>query len=124
MANPCLITNFLADGAIAQFQIVKPGANSDDVKEAAAATDALIGISTFVPSDDNTSCDVVVCGIADLLLGGTVAFGDQLTSDANGNGVKAVPGAGLNVRTIGIAFKAGVSGDIIPCLIALGSAQG
>ena len=117
MANPETIKNYIADGAVGQYLIVKPGTNPNDVKVAAAGTDKVIGVSTFVAADDNSPCDVIHDGIADVICGGNVAFGDLLTSDANGKAVVAV----ATNRTIGTALSAGAAGDIIPVLIDLGN---
>jgi hypothetical protein len=66
----------------------------------------------------------VFAGIAYVKLGGTVARGDILTSDTNGNAITAAPAAGTNNRTIGIARVSGVVGDVAEVMLALGTFQG
>lgn len=124
MRNDGLIKNYTAGGAIAAYRIVKWSADST-VVQAAAATDALIGISTRIAaaaSGDRT--DIVRSGIAEVEYGGNVTRGDPLTSDSSGKAVAAAPAAGSNARIIGIAEVSGVSGDIGSALIAPSVMQG
>ena len=124
MANNGLTKSYTAEGAIGANLIVKVGAADYGVLVAAAATDKLIGISTEVSAASGERLDVVHSGIADLKLGGTVARGDLLTSDASGQGVTAAPSAGTNNRIIAMALISGVSGDVIPVLVDVVSFQG
>lgn len=124
MANNGLTKSYTAEGAINPFRIVKVGAADYGVLQGAAVADKLIGISTEVDAASGERIDVVQEGIADLKLGGTVARGDLLTTDASGQGVTAAPAAGTNNRIVGVALISGVSGDIIPVQLSLGSFQG
>lgn len=124
MANNGLTKSYTAEGAISANTIVKVGANDYGILQGAAATDKLIGITTEIPASSGERTDVVLEGIADLKLGGTVARGDLLTSDASGQGVTAAPAAGSNNRIIAMALISGVSGDIIPVKVAPSSLQG
>jgi hypothetical protein len=125
MANPGLSKTRIAVAAIPAYTIVKPsGVNDGEVVPAAAATDKLMGVAQNVAVANGQCVDVVLTDIANVLLGGTVAEMDPITSDANGNGVKSAPAAGVNNRTIGYALASGVAGDIIPVYLAAGSLQG
>lgn len=124
MANNGLTKSYTAEGAITANTIVKVGAADYGVLAAAAVADKSIGISTDIAAASGERCDVVHSGIADLKLGGTVARGDLLTSDASGFGVTAAPAAGTNNRIVGEALISGVSGDLIPVLVIPGSFQG
>jgi hypothetical protein len=125
MSNNILLTkSFNAGGALVANSIVKVGANDYDVLQAAAATDFLLGVTTEIASVSAERADVILIGIADLKINGTVARGAQLTSDASGLGITAAPGAGTNNRVIGTALISGVAGDIIPVLVGPGSFQG
>lgn len=119
-----LNTNHVAQGAIAAFRIVKPGTADRTLVQAAASTDALIGVMESVAPGAGERCDAVRVGVARLEYGGTVAAGDPITADANGRGIKAVPAAGSNVRIVGFAEVAAVSGDIADVLLAPGVMQG
>lgn len=123
--NNGLTKNYVAEGAISAARIVKVGANDYGVLLAAAVSDKLLGVSTEdVDSASGERIDVIHEGIASLKLGGTVARGDFLTTDASGQGVTAAPGAGTNNQVIGKALISGVSGDIIPVLVAPSMMQG
>lgn len=124
--NPILTKSYNAGGAIVANSIVKAGANDYDVLQADGPTAAakLLGITTEVGAASGERVDVTLIGTADLKLGGTVARGDPVTSDASGFGVAAAPGAGVNNRIVGIALISGVSGDIIPVLISNSMLQG
>ena len=67
---------------------------------------------------------VQLYGIAEVKLGGTVTRGGLITSDAGGDGVAAAPAAGTNSGVIGRSMASGVSGDIIPVMLAIGTHQG
>lgn len=124
MANNGLTKCYTAEGAINANRIVKVGAADYGVLQAAAVGDKSIGISTEIDAASGERVDVVLAGIADLKLGGTVARGDLLTSDATGQGVTAAPAGGTNNRIVGMAIISGVTGDIIPALVSQGSFQG
>src|SRR4051794_23491093 len=123
MANNGLTKSYTAEGAISANRIVKVGANDWGVLAGAAVSDKLIGITTEIDAASGERVDVVHEGIADLKLGGTVARGDLITSDATGQGLTAAPVAGTNNRTIGTALVSGVVGDLIPVLVSPGSVQ-
>jgi Uncharacterized conserved protein (DUF2190) len=108
---------FYAGAAVAANRIVKPGADDTKVVVGAAATDKLVGISDNIGGAINEPIDVILDGIALVKLGGTVAFGDLITSDATGQGVATTTAAN---RYIGHAMEGGVSGDLIGVRIAPG----
>jgi hypothetical protein len=124
MANNGLTKNYLAEGAISANRFVKVGAADYGVLQAAAVADKIIGITTEIDASSGERVDVVHEGIADLKLGGTVARGDLLTSDATGQGVTAGPAAGTNNRIGGMALISGVIGDVIPVKVMQGTFQG
>ncbi|MBI5056996.1 MAG: hypothetical protein HZB61_10320 [Nitrospirae bacterium] len=96
--------------------IAKFGADDNTLSAALAATDGLIGIFQHITSAAGEDVRVMLDGISDLKLGGTVTRGDQITSDSAAKGVKAT----LGQNYIGYALASGVTGDIIPVLIAPG----
>lgn len=124
MANNGLTKSYTAEAAISANRIVKVGAADYGVLTAAAVSDKLLGITTEIDAASGERVDVIHEGIADLKLGGTVARGDFLTSDASGQGVAAAPAAGTNNQIIGKALVSGVSGDVIPVLISPSMLQG
>jgi hypothetical protein len=84
---------------------------------AAGADKNAIGVSEyFMPSGETYG--VITHGTALLELGGTVAVGDPIKSDANGKGVKATLTSGALVEGVNAyALQAGVSGDVIEVFI-------
>src|ERR1019366_75671 len=84
---------------------------------AAAATDKIIGVINNKPASGE-AIDLVMYGKQKVLLGGTVAAGDYLTSDANGNAVKATS---TDATVYGQAVEAGVVTDIISALLGSGT---
>lgn len=124
MSNPLLVKQYFAEAAIAANRIVKFGTTDDVVIQGAAATDSLIGVVEGVAPAIGERCDVVLAGIAEVVLGGNVTRGGLVTSNATGQGVAAAPAAGTNNGVIGRALMTGVSGDIIKVLVNPGSTQG
>lgn len=122
--NPGLTKTYEADGAVTARAIVKAGSTGGTVAVATAGTDAILGVAERLDTDDGDRVDVIHFGIAEVVLGGTVAFGAPLTAGTAGKAVAAAPAAGVNARVVGTALCAGVAGDIIDVLVTLGQIQG
>src|SRR6476619_5534156 len=76
---------FKCDGALSRGMVVKGGSDKSHVAKSTAATHKHIGLAMNDTSAAEESVDVALPGGgAAGLLGGTVAFGDLLTSDAAG----------------------------------------
>lgn len=121
--NPDLFLAYTAGGAIAANRFVKFGANDRTMLQAAAATDAIVGVSDLAVASGET-VDVCQTGIFPVVYGGTVARGDLLTSDSSGRAITAAPGAGVNHRIGGVAMESGVVGDLGSVRLSPGSIQG
>lgn len=106
-----------AEGAVGRYRIIKSGAGVKSCVLAAAATDKLLGTSDELAHLTGEQVDLAVGSVPFVVLGGTVAQGDALTSDANG---AAIATTTTGNRIIGFAEVAGVAGDEIPYLRALG----
>lgn len=107
------IKNFTSAGAIASYRIVAAGASDGIVKQATAASDKLLGCTGVGRVDAaDKRIDVCLDNIQQIEFGGDVAFGDPLTSDAQGRAIKAEPAAGANVRVVGNALESGSLGVI------------
>lgn len=123
--NPILIKNYTAEATVQAYRIVKFGAADFEVLHATAAdSDGLIGVTNELGAPAQGRVDVIRGGLAEVELGGVVEAGDPITSDTGGLGVVPAPAAGANVRIIGFAEIAGVTGDRIPVLVAPGQIQG
>ena len=118
MATPGVYKNFEAEGEIGPYVIVTHGTADYAVKAATGATVALVGTTDELGKLSNGLVDVCTGGIPEVALGGTVAAGDPLTSDASGKAVKATAAGN---RILGFALVSGASGDIIPYQYSLGT---
>lgn len=124
MQNP-VYRSYLATSAITKNTLVKAGTNDGEVAPCAAATDVPIGVCGNVgQATVGGRVDIIIGGVADLKLGGTVAKGDRITSNASAQGVAAAPAAGTNNGIIGTCEVAGVSGDIVPVNVVPSTFQG
>jgi hypothetical protein len=117
--TPILTKSFRAATASGGHLFIAAQAGAG-VAEAAASTDAIIGVSDQMGAAAGRMLDVVQLGWAELKIGGNVDFGDLLTADDEGRGVKAEPEAGEQVRTGAVAMSDGAEGDIIPVYVTLG----
>lgn len=118
MATPGVYKNFEAEGEIGPYVIVTHGTADYAVKAATGATVALVGTTDELGKLSNGRVDVCTGGIPEVALGGTVAAGDPLTSDASGKAVKATAAGN---RILGFALVSGASGDITPYQYSLGT---
>ena len=118
MATPGIYKTFEAEGEIGPYVIVTHGTADYAVKAATGATVALVGTTDELGKLSNGRVDVCTGGIPEVALGGTVAAGDPLTSDASGKAVKATAAGN---RILGFALVSGASGDIIPYQYSLGT---
>lgn len=124
MSNPGLTKTRIAEGSIAARRIVKYGSDENLVAQAAAAADALMGVSERLPAGDGERVDIILTGLAEVEYGGNVTRGDPVTADGSGKAVAAAPAAGVNNRIIGFADVSGVAGDYGRVLLAPGRIQG
>lgn len=102
----------LADGDLSDAQhyfMMLHASDEDyiDLADAAAAT--LFGVLQDKPEASGRACNVRRIGRSKLVLGGTVTYGQKLTSDANGAGVAATAGQ----RYGAIALEGGDAGDTV-----------
>jgi hypothetical protein len=115
-SKPGLTNSGTAEAAIGKHLFVKYGAADNGLLPGAAASDALIGISTDINAETGEPCDYYMSDIALLYYGGNVTRGAFLTSDANAKGVAASPGN----RVGAIALESGVEDDLRPVMIVHG----
>lgn len=101
-----LTFNSGSDLSAQQYRIVK--LTSSDLAVANATDLNQVGVLRDNPVGAGKPCNVRIFGASKVKLGGTVAKGDRLTSDASGNAIVAAAGK----QVVGIAMTAGVNGDI------------
>jgi len=117
---------FLAEGDIAPARFIKPGSGDFSALQA-GANEATLGISmegareapipsvsTNLAAQSGDSFHSYGEGEDCLLeLGGTVAAGARLKSDANGKGVAAATTGTTAQESGAVAYEGGVAGDLI-----------
>lgn len=110
-----LIKSYEASAAILGSRIVafSDVAASSKVAQAAAATAPAIGVSGPLGAAQGEMADVILGGLAQLKLGGTVTAGAPIMSDANGAGIAATATAATTRRVIAFALEPGVNNDVI-----------
>lgn len=108
-AQPNVLT-FKAAAAIPQGSVVKAGADNKHVAKATAATQKCIGVAQNLASAAEDKVEVALPGGGGKgLAGDTIAFGDLLTSDANGALVATTT---ANDRVVAMAMEDAVVGDL------------
>jgi hypothetical protein len=129
MGVPIFRKTLLASGSIAAktFVIAATGGLGSTGYVVAQAVDAsrpIVGVCDAIALTDTQQGDFILAGIADVVFGGTVAFGDRVTADSTGKAVAHGTTAGTNYEVAGIALRAQVSGDIGPVLLGPCRIQG
>lgn len=124
MAEQLLIKTFVAGETLAAHRFVKASSTDGEVTYADAGevpfgiTDR-VGSPPTVPAAVTVASgervDVVLMGITDILLAGSVSFGDFIVPTADGKGITADP-SGTECAG-GIALADGDADEIIPVLI-------
>lgn len=109
-----LIKNYTSQGKTDQYRLIAPGSKDGHVSRAGVG-DKLLGASGVRGAQDQARLDVYLDNIRPIKFGGTVAFGDPLTSDADGRAIKADPADGVTIPIAGHAMCSateGVVGDM------------
>lgn len=114
-----LIKTYTAGAAIPAKTLVKFSADRT-VVPAAAATDAIIGVSTEVAAASGDPVDIIREGLAEVIANGAITRGAYVTSDAGGLAVAAAPGTGTTAQTIGICEVTAAAGDMIDIMVVRG----
>lgn len=109
------IKTFVADAAVRGNRIIAFHASKQAAIEGASNTAVLIGVSTSTGASAGREVDIVQAGPAEVVAGGNLIRGAQVTSDDQGRAV-ALPAPGavaVTVKTIGQVQAAAVEGDIV-----------
>jgi len=102
---------YRADGVIAKGMAVKAGSDSQHVAAATGKTDKIIGIAQNAAAAIDDQVEVALPGGGGKgLAGGTILFGDALTSDNSTGKLVATTTAGDHV--IATAMDGAVVGDV------------
>lgn len=122
--NKLLTKHFTAQAAVGAYVFVKMGTADHTVIPATDANDAIIGVTADLGADAGDGVDVILAGLGEVVLGGTVTRGDLATAGAAGVGLTATLADDEAIRTAGIFMESGVIGDIVPVLLAPAAAVG
>jgi hypothetical protein len=116
---PTLIQSYRTEAAVSPYSIVafSEAATTSLISHGAAATDPLVGTTGKLGAAAGELADVYRGGLGEVTLGGTVAAGDPLTSNAAAKAIKATVAGS---RIIGFADAPGVANDVIPYFAAPG----
>ena len=117
MGSMSTFRSYQAQAAVEGNRIVDHGTVDGTAIKATGPTDKLLGAADALDKAVGEFVDLNTSPLGDVRLGGTVARGDALTSDANG---KAVVTTTAGHRIIGFADASGVVDDVIPFLRANG----
>lgn len=98
-----------------QYRFVKISADYT-VAICNGATDCPVGVLQNAPKA-NYEANVACFGVTKVYLGGTVAFGARVGTDANGAAVALVEGTDTTKYIVGVAMEAGINGDIRSILL-------
>ncbi|MEY2686662.1 MAG: hypothetical protein RL375_860 [Pseudomonadota bacterium] len=107
----------VAEASVPAYSVVKTGTAAGSCIVGATATDKVLGTSDELDHVAGEMVDIAVGPVPKVRLGGTVAVGDALTSNATG---AAIVTTTIGHRYIGFAEQAGVSGDVITYFRSLG----
>jgi hypothetical protein len=118
MRTDMFIKSYRADAAVAKHRLVKAGAADGSAAQAAAATDAIMGVADSIGGATGEIFDVIAGGYASVTYGGVVTRGAPLTSDADG---KAIVATVAGSRLIGYAVLAGALNDVGTVHVQLGT---
>lgn len=116
---PTLTRAYEASAAVAAYKVVKFSdvSASSKIAQASVNTDPVLGVTGQLGGAGGDMVDVTQQGIGLVTLGGTVTAGAELTVDASGNAIAAVPTAAVFMAVVGKALAPGVAGDVIEILI-------
>ena len=107
-----LVKNFTALALMASYRIAGYGADEGQAAQATGDEPYLGVTGVRGAAAANSRIDVYMDQIRDIEFGGVVAYGDWLTSDADGKAITAAPAADAQMNVIGRAMTAGVAGSI------------
>lgn len=126
-SNPLLTRAYIASEAMTDKHFVKVNATEGYIDICDTLGDPVLGVIDH--GDDATAADVTnlkrltvtLAGIAVVVAGGAINFGDRVRTDANGAAVVMDAAVG-NQNQAGIAMQDAASGDWVPILLTPGAA--
>lgn len=117
IAQPNLVTFKAGNTGIVEGCVVKPGADNQHVLISASATSKNFGIAQNAAAAAEDKVEVALPGGgAKGLAGGSISFGDLLTSDSAG---KLVATTTANDRVVAIALEDAVANDLFSVFVCV-----
>lgn len=126
MSQYVLDESFVAGADLGANLIITQNSSTGVVAPATGGTATLIGATdqAFTYNSGQTpNVSVRTLGNVDIIAGGAIAYGDPITSDANGHAIKATGTAGTSVFIVGFAREntaTSGSGEVVSVHIAPG----
>ena len=111
------LINLEAAAAIDPHTLLTLGTAADSTVQEAGDNEEIVGAVGEYAVASGDQAPVIICGVAQIKLGGAVTRGGQVKADASGQAVAVATTGTTNQNSAGKALKSGVSGDIIPILI-------
>ncbi len=100
------------------YTFCTPGADDDTFSVASASNQPIVGVFQATTENAGDAVEVMVSGISNVVCGGTVTRGQEVTSNASGEAVAVTSYPSQSgIVTAGIALESGVAGDIIGVLL-------
>lgn len=115
-SKPLIVSTYEQETAVAANRLVKMGTAANEVVEATAGTDQIIGVSVDAATDTvDDEVGVVMLGIYKVSMSAAVTKGAAVTATTAGQGVTTTTD---NNYCIGYALATGTAAnDLIPCTI-------
>ena len=114
--NHLLVKTVFAGAAIAKNTILKFSA-ADTMIVSTGPTDTQDGIALEAAAAAGDRLEVLLMGIGEVKLAGTVARGDYIHATTGGEAIARVAATTIK-HVLGKAMESGVVNDIVPALIA------
>jgi hypothetical protein len=98
--------------AIVAKTLVKVNASDHGKADAAGANVLCLGVANTAGATTDKDIDIITRGLVPCVAGGTVALGDEIVSDASGQGVARGTTATVLYKVIGYARTPAASGEL------------
>ncbi len=91
-----------------------------EVTVCSGETDVPIGILTNDPAADGREAQILVVGVAPVIAGETITYGDLLRIDSSGHAMIWAPGTDTTAYVVGRCIRGGTTGEKIVAVINCG----
>lgn len=102
----------LAAGTIVKRRLVAFGANEGEVVQASDPAAVILGINSIYDREAGEDTDVELAGAQPVEAGGAIAYGDEVTTDAQGRAVTAAAGNKIIGHAMSVTTASGQLVDV------------